>query len=137
MKWGSCDLSCVHANGLPEFDCTDDPSKCKGYGNGLELPPGHFTNEGLDDALGFVFMDDTNPTDLVLTVLATNATRSAHDIQFGQIQATVDPNSVERVSPRRSIKKTKRQIRKAKSSSRERGLKKKLRRLKHQIRNLS
>ena len=97
----------------------------------MEFPPSQFTNEGHNDTLGFVFMDAPNPTNLVLKVLATNAKWSAHDIQFGQIQATVDPNSAERASPRRKIKKTKRQIRKAKSSSRERGLKKKLRRLKH------
>ena len=58
-------------------------NQCKGYADGLEPPPGHFTNEGLDDALGFVLMDATNPTNLVLKVLATNATWSAHDIQFG------------------------------------------------------
>jgi hypothetical protein len=112
-----------------------DPSQCKGYVDGLETPPGDFTNEGLDDTLGFDFGDAGNPDNTVLKVVVVNDEWSPHDIQFGEIRT--DPNAALRAEITKRIAVAKKKLRKAKTPAVKKKWKKKIRSLKARLAALS
>ncbi|MDF1860203.1 MAG: hypothetical protein P1U87_08310 [Verrucomicrobiales bacterium] len=115
-----------------------DPSECKGYVDGIETPPGDFTNEGLDATLGFDFMDAGNPTNEVLKVVINNDSWSPHDMQFGKLSSPpVDPNIAKRATLRKKIAKQKKKLKKARTASAKKRVRKKIKKLKLQLRRLA
>jgi len=115
-----------------------DPSECKGYVDGIETPPGDFTNEGLDNTLGFNFMDAGNPTNEVLKVVINNANWSPHDMQFGKLSSPpADPNAAKRLAIKKKIARLKKQLKRATSANSKKRLRKKIRKLKQQLRRLA
>lgn len=111
-----------------------DPADCKGYLDGLETPPGDFTNEGLDDTLGFEFGDPGNPTNAVLKAVVVNDTWSPHDVQFGNILS--DPNAALRARLTGQLTVAKKKLRTAKTPVLKKKWRKKIRQLKARIASL-
>lgn len=112
-----------------------DPMDCKGYVDGIETPPGDFTNSGLDgESRGFDFMSLTSDNQ-VLQVKVVNDDWSAHDVQFGLIQGG-DPNAALKEKIRAQIKKLEKKLKRANRAGKRalvKKLKKKIKKLKRKL----